>query len=124
MKRGFALAALLGLSACAAEPAAPPTATPRTSLAPSCDGSFRVTNSARRIVARIHLRDSALTNWGPDLLGREVLPPGGTSNLRAPAPGVYDLRVIWADQQASERRRVTICSGSQVNLGNFGINAP
>jgi hypothetical protein len=124
MRRALALAALLGLAACAADPAAPPPTAPRAPSASACDGSFRVTNGATRVASRLQLRDAALTNWGPDLLGREVLPPGGTSNLRAPSPGVYDMRVIWADRQEMERRRITICSGTLVSLGNFGINAP
>lgn len=123
MKRQFALVAMLGLAACAAEPTAQPSVAPRAA-APACDGSFRVTNNATRIASRILLRDAALTNWGPDLLGQQVLPPGGISNLRAPSPGIYDMRVIWADRQEMERRRLTICSGTQVSLGNFGINAP
>ncbi|UPY37136.1 hypothetical protein [Sediminicoccus sp. KRV36] len=116
----------LGLGGCAAEPPEPraagtAAATPR---GPACDGSFRVTNASTRIISRIHLRDAALTNWGPDMLGQEVLSPGRTSTLRASAPGVYDMRLFWADRQAVERRRITICSGTQVSVGNFGINLP
>ena len=124
MRPGLALVALLSLAACAAEPLAPPAAAPRAAAASGCDGSFRVTNGATRIASRIQLRDAALTNWGPDLLGRDVLQPGRTSNLRAPSPGVYDMRVIWADRQEMERRRITICSGTPISLGNFGITAP
>lgn len=122
--RRLALGALLILTACAAEPPEPRPASAAAPRGPACDGSLRVTNNSTRIISRIHLRDAALTNWGPDLLGQEVLAPGGVSNLRAPAPGVYDMRLLWADRQAVERRRITICSGTPVTVGNFGINAP
>jgi hypothetical protein len=122
-------AALLGsaltLGACASEPPEPrPTTGQAAARGPACDGSFRVTNNSTRIISRLHLRDAALTNWGPDLLRQDVLPPGQTSNLRAPGPGVYDMRLLWADQQATERRRISICSGTAISVGNFGINAP
>lgn len=120
------LVGALGLGGCASDPPEPrPTGTATAAArGPACDGSFRVTNGSTRIVARIHLRDAALTNWGPDLLGQAVLSPAGTSNLRAPTPGVYDMRLLWADRQAVERRRINICSGTRVTVGNFGINAP
>jgi hypothetical protein len=116
----------LCLGACASEPPEPRTTGTAAAAArgPACDGSFRVTNNSTRIVSRVHLRDAALTNWGPDLLGQEVLPPGRTSQFRAPGPGVFDMRLLWADRQAVERRRITICSATQVSVGNFGINVP
>lgn len=116
------LPSMLALGACAAEPPEPRAAT--ATRGPACDGSFRVTNSSTRIISRIHLRDAALTSWGVDLLGQQVLAPGGTSNFRAPAPGIYDMRLLWADRQATERRRITICTGTQLSVGNFAINAP
>jgi len=112
----------LTLGACASEPPEPRPTTSAASRGPACDGSFRVTNNSTRIISRLYLRDAALTNWGTDLLGQEVLPPGRTLNLRAPTPGIYDIRLLWADRQAAERRRITICSATPVSVGNFGIN--
>lgn len=118
------LACALSLGACASEPPEPRPAASAATRGPACDGTLRVTNNSTRIISRLHLRDAALTNWGPDLLGQEVLAPGRTSNFRAPAPGIYDMRLLWADRQAAERRRITICSATPVSVGDFGINAP
>lgn len=119
------LASALTLGACASEPPEPrPTASTAAARGPACDGSFRVTNNSTRIISRLHLRDAALTNWGSDLLGQEVLPPGRTITLRAPAAGLYDMRLLWADRQPAERRRITICSATPITVGNFGINVP
>jgi hypothetical protein len=118
--------ALLGgaliLGACAQEPPEPRApATPTATRGPACDGTLSVTNNSSRIVSRLHLRDAALTNWGPDLLRRDVLAQGQSNTLRAPSPGVYDMRVVWADNQATERSRITICTATPVSIGNFGI---
>lgn len=121
MRRALLLA-VLALGACAAEPPEPRPAA--ASARPACDGSFRVTNASPRIISRLYLRDAALTNWGSDLLGQEVLAAGGTSNFRAPSGGVYDMRLIFADRQTLERRRVNICSATPIQVGNFAINAP
>jgi hypothetical protein len=127
MSRRLAAALLAGaltLGACASEPPEPRPAASTATRGPACDGTLRVTNNSTRIISRLHLRDAALTNWGPDLLGQEVLPPGRASNFRAPAPGIYDMRLLWADRQAAERRRINICSATPISVGDFGINAP
>jgi hypothetical protein len=121
---GALLAGALALGACATDAPEPrPAASQAAARGPACDGTFRVTNNSRRIVSRLHLRDAALTNWGPDLLGRDVLAPGQSSTLRAPAPGVYDMRLLWADRQPAEQRRITICTATPITIGDFGISA-
>jgi len=125
MSRQLAAALVIGaltLGACASEPPEPRPATSAATRGPACDGSFRVTNNSTRIISRLHLRDAALTNWGTDLLGQDVLPPGRSMTFRAPSPGLYDMRLLWADRQAAERRRITICSATPISVGNFGIN--
>ncbi|MEI6158651.1 MAG: hypothetical protein WCP77_02360 [Roseococcus sp.] len=123
--RGLALAALLGLAACAAEPPEPAaTARPAPAANAACDGSFRVTNNSSRPVNRIFWRDSALTAWGFDQLGLNLLEPSRTTNFRVRTPGLYDIRILWADGRALERRNINICSGQVVTIGNFAINAP
>lgn len=112
----------LALGACASEVPEPRSAP--TTGAVACDGSFRVTNSSSRIVSRIHMRDSALTNWGPDRLGRDVLSPGQGGVYRVAASGVHDIRILFPDGQALERRRVNICTNTAIAVGNFGINLP
>ncbi|MBS7791171.1 hypothetical protein KTR66_14300 [Roseococcus sp. SDR] len=118
------LVSALTLGACATEPPEPrPATTAAAPRGPACEGTLRVTNNSARIVSRLHLRDAALTNWGPDMLGRDVMAPGQSKTLRAPGPGVYDMRLLWADGQATERRRVTICTETPVSVGDFGITA-
>jgi len=122
MRRWLALAALLGLVACATEPPPPSTATPRATAA--CDGNFRITNAASRPVQRIFWRDSALTSWGSDQLRLNVLDAGRSAPFRVPTPGLYDIRILFPDGRALERRNITICTGQVVTIGNFAINAP
>ena len=115
-------AAMLMLGACASE--APEPRPAMTTGTAACDGSFRVTNTSSRIVSRLHLRDSALTNWGPDRLGQDVLSPGQGGSYRVTTPGVHDIRALFSDGQALERRRVAICTNTAIAIGNFGVNLP
>ena len=117
------LARALTLGACASEPPEPRPAAGQASARPACEGTLNVTNNSPRVVSRLHLRDAALTNWGPDLLGRDVLAPGQSKTLRAPSAGVYDMRLLWANNQPAERRRITICTATPVSIGEFGISA-
>ena len=119
--RALALALLPLLAACAAE-APEPRAT--AARAAACDGNFRVANTSTRVVQRVFWRDSALTGWGSDQLRMATLDPGRTAPFQVSTPGVYDIRILWADGRPAERRRINICSGDQVTIGNFGINAP
>jgi hypothetical protein len=122
MRRGLALAALLGLAACGAEPPPPSATAPRAASA--CDGNFRIANGGSRPVQRIFWRDSALTGWGTDQLRLDVLEPGRSGNFRVATPGLYDIRILFPDGRALERRNINICSGQVVTIGNFAINAP
>lgn len=121
MRRWLALAALVGLAACAADPPPAPSA-PRAAAA--CDGNFRITNAASRPVQRIFWRDSALTAWGSDQLRLDVLDPGRSAPFRVATPGLYDIRILFPDGRALERRNINICSGQVVTIGNFAISAP
>ena len=79
--------------------------------AQSNDPSFRLTNNSAVVINEIYVSSSANNNWGADRLGDRTLASGGTYTIRLPAGQcVNDIRVVYANGQASERRRVNTCN--------------
>ena len=128
MRRGLAAALLAGaawLSACASEPpeepaSRAPAAAPRKV---NCTASVRLVNNSTRAVQRLFIKDPALTAWGRDRLGQNVLLAGGNISIPTDGPGHFDVRIAWADGNTSEIRRVNICATPTVTVSNFGLSA-
>ena len=75
------------------------------------DPSFRLTNNSSAKINEIYVSSSGVSSWGPDRLGDRVLSSGGSYTIRLPAGQcMNDIRVVYANGEASERRRVNTCS--------------
>ncbi|MCB4824638.1 hypothetical protein [Roseicella aerolata] len=83
----------------------------RVASAQSNDPSFRLTNNSAATVNEIYVSSSNTNSWGPDRLGDRTLASGGSYTIRLPAGQcVNDIRVVYANGQANERRRVNTCN--------------
>ncbi len=104
MRRGLsAVTILLGLAAPA--------------LAQSDDPSFRVNNRTGAVVNEIYVSSANDSAWGRDLLGQNVLPAGQSFVVRLPqGQCMNDIRVVFDNGQAHERRRVDTCQITDYNL--------
>ena len=50
-------------------------------------------------------------DWGRDRLGDDTVPPGRSFVVRLPQGQCqYDVRVVFANEQAIERRKVNLCN--------------
>jgi hypothetical protein len=79
--------------------------------AQSNDPSFRLTNNSNVAINEIYVSSSSENSWGPDRLGERTLGSGNAYVIRLPAGQcVNDIRVVYANGQASERRQVNTCS--------------
>jgi hypothetical protein len=77
----------------------------------AADPSFRLTNQGSRTVREVYVSSSRDSAWGADRLGAEVLAPGSRVVIRLPAGQcVNDLRVVFMDGQAQERRNLDTCA--------------
>lgn len=75
------------------------------------DPSFRIANGRRVAIQEVYVSSVNEQGWGPDRLGQEVLPGGQRFVIRLPVGQcLNDIRVVYADGQASERRRVDTCA--------------
>jgi hypothetical protein len=85
--------------------------------AQSADPSFRLTNAGRQTVREVYVSSSNDGGWGPDRLGAEVLQPGGRMVIRLPTGQcVNDLRVVFTDGRAQERRQVNTCALTDMSV--------
>jgi hypothetical protein len=74
--------------------------------------SFVFTNGTGLTIREVYVSLSSDSNWGGDRLGANVLQPGQRLQVSLPATGVcsVDMRVVYMDGRAGERRRVETCS--------------
>ena len=78
--------------------------------------SFNIVNRGTSNVTEVFATPTGQTTWGRDRLGDRVVDPGQTAPVRLPADGqcIYDIRVVFANGQTDERRRVNTCNVDNV----------
>lgn len=75
------------------------------------NASFRLVNRSGRTIQQLFVSPSTDQNWGADRLGQNVLPSGRAFNVTLPGDGtcVYDIRVVYDNNTAAEKRRINTC---------------
>jgi hypothetical protein len=70
------------------------------------------------VVNELHVSLSTDQNWGRDQLGQGTLPPGASTPVSLPAGRActVDIRVVYADGRALERRGVETRSVRELNF--------
>jgi len=75
------------------------------------DPSFRLANRGGATINEIYVSSANDQSWGADRLGQDVLPAGRHALIRLPqGQCMNDIRVVFADGRAEERRRVDTCA--------------
>lgn len=77
---------------------------------------FRLVNRSGRTILELYVSPVTDQNWGADRLGQNVLPPGRSFTLALPRDGtcLYDIRVVYDDHSAAEKRRVNTCERNEI----------
>ena len=97
-----------------AEEGAAPTTTVGTARQ-----NFSVVNATGHVVQTLNVSPTTEDEWGPDILGRDVLQTGQTAQIvfdRAESQCNYDIRVTYDDNDTSEMRNINLCQVATVNL--------
>jgi hypothetical protein len=83
--------------------------------APQAQGSRHVTleNRGPRAIIEAYLSASTSSDWGDDRL-HKPLPPGAVTAFDQSGGCVADLRVVYDNRAAEERRRVDICRNQSI----------
>ena len=81
------------------------------------EATLRLINRAKAEVREVYATPLGDPNWGSDRLGDDTVAPGSTRVIRLPAGNcVFDVRVVYADAQETERRRVDLCATPEVQV--------
>ena len=79
------------------------------SQAATDDPSFRLVNRGRSELDEVYVSAPDDDDWGRDRLGDAIVAAGSTRIIRMPRGDcTYDVRVVFADGQAVERRRLNL----------------
>lgn len=74
------------------------------------DPSFRVVNQGRTEVVSVFAIPTGVRDWGADRLGDATIGPGRSRVVRMPqGQCMYDVRVVFSDNAAIERRNMNLC---------------
>ena len=78
--------------------------------------SFNFVNRSGLVIRELYISLSSQSNWGADRLGSNVMGPGQSIYIQLPNGGscAADIRVVYNNGAAVERRGVETCSRSDV----------
>ena len=84
----------------------------------SDDPSFRLTNRGQQTITEVYATPAGRENWGRNRLDRDTLPPDADRVIRIPRTGdcIFDLRVVFADHKALEKRRTDLCKVTDLHV--------
>jgi hypothetical protein len=101
-----------------AQPRPQPTPPQRGSPSgPTGNPSFNLINQSRAVVMEAYVSLSTEQEWGPDRLGNDTVPPGRHFAIRLPeGPCLHDVRFVYENGQADERRNVNLCDVTNLIL--------
>jgi len=84
--------------------------------AQTTDPSFRLNNRSNQTIMELYVSSSAVSNWGGDLLGTNVLAPGQSFVVRLPNGQCQnDIRIVLEGGRAVERRQINTCELTDIN---------
>ena len=79
--------------------------------APADRRSFRLVNRGRSGINEFYVSPTGDDGWGQDRLGDDTVAPGASYVIRLPpTPCSYDLRIVYANGEATEKRRLNLCT--------------
>lgn len=81
--------------------------------------NFSVVNATGHVVVTLNVSPTNESEWGPDILGTQVLQTGQTAQVvfdRAESQCNYDIRATYDDNDTSDMRNVNLCQVGTVQL--------
>lgn len=96
------------------------TAAPSAEVQPGqARQNFTVNNQTGHIVVTLNVSASNDNNWGPDILGSQILQNGQSAEVsfgRNESSCLWDIRATYDDGGTTDVRQVNLCEVATVNL--------
>jgi hypothetical protein len=80
---------------------------------------FTITNHTGHVIVTLNVSPTASNQWGPDILGRDVLANGEQAEVsfdRAEDRCIWDIRVTYDDGTENDERGINLCETTDVNF--------
>ena len=81
---------------------------------------FTLVNNTGSVISEVYVSPSNLTDWGEDVLGRDVLLPGENVDIVfqkfTPGNCLYDVKVITDEGNEGELDQVNLCETHTVTF--------
>ena len=89
------------------------------SQAMAADASFTLVNRGASAVRELFVTPAGDANWGRNRIAGHPIPPAGQFLVKRRADGncILDLRAVFADGRAEERKGLNTCNVDQVAVG-------
>ena len=81
--------------------------------------NFSVVNATGHVVVTMNVSPTSENEWGPDILGSQVLQPGQTAQVvfdRAETQCNFDIRATYDDGDTTDARGINLCQTATVQL--------
>lgn len=88
-------------------------------LAWAAEQDFTIINRTGHAVMTLNVSPSDETNWGPDILGVEILANGESAEItfdRDEERCLWDIRVTYDDGDMNDWRQVNLCESTTITL--------
>lgn len=91
---------------------------------PQNNPSFNLVNRAQQPINELYATPQGMDNWGKDMLGDTTVAPGATFAVRLPiGQCTYDVRVVYGNGRAEEKRGLDTCNVTDVAFNGSGSTA-
>ena len=80
---------------------------------------FTITNHTGHVIVTLNVSPTASNQWGPDILGRDVLANGEQAEVsfdRAEDHCIWDIRVTYDDGTENDERGINLCETTEVEF--------
>jgi len=92
----------------------------------AADPRVNIDNRSGMTVERVYMSGHGIDNWGPDLLGRNVLRPGYRVNWLHPSYSAgtcrYDIKIQFLNGRTLEINDFNACATSTVTVNSWSLN--
>jgi hypothetical protein len=83
------------------------------------DASFTLINRGSKAVRELYVTPAGDANWGQNRIAGRPIPPGGSFPVKRRADNncIMDIRAVFADGKAEERKSLNTCNVDAVAVG-------